>query len=810
MMGGTLLIGAALLSGLTATVLLVTNYLRREERYLNAVTPLIGTTAGLLSLALAYLTYQFVTTDYANAYVWNNTANYISIFYRITGVYAGNQGSILLWAALTAVVAFWAVVVRGLERRETRLVQGITMGVVTYFTAMLVLDSPFKPISAAFPEMDPGFVPIDGTGLNPLLIDPYMAIHPPIMFIAYALLTMPFAIAVAHFISTVRGENGLFEEWIGSVTRWLRIAWLFLTAAIVLGSLWSYRVLGWGGIWAWDPVEVAVLIPWLFLTATLHAVMNYRSRSTYATLAPAMTGATLALIVYATAIVRSGVFRSVHSFADGGIGAALLVLLAITSILGIGLPLGYWLLREPETASETAADTSQSQQWISRVNLKHLAVLSIGLLGFISVWGLTFPVLNTSVTGVEVEVSGQYYNLWSYPIVLGVLLILGFYMDYDVEGRRRALISLGIFSLSTVLAALIAPSETWTLSNVDGSDALLYRLVGNASALSILPPAAYVCLTVIKRTLEFVPGNPNRNYQLKQVGITMIHVAFALFVVTVTFSYLFTAQSSLVVADADREATIEGSTVHEVPDSNYAVQVSDYRSYQRPEEPNVENMALSSEQIASRGQEIHETRQPVYGTATQINTGPNATVIQLDNSGIWIGAMNASQTELGIERGDQVVGVGTVMWDFLPDMPQSDGVVVTEAANVGPVSNPPAALDQTRVEGTAVGLTVYQNGEQIARGNAGQEQYRQQGGMEVRDVLVDRGLTHDTYVIAAVDDGTVSLTVKQIPLMTVMRLSVGALLLGMLLVLVFDPAHGLARLWPQVTRQQTTAETTSD
>jgi len=149
--------------------------------------------------------------------------------------------------------------------------------------------------------------------------------------------------------------------------------------------------------------------------------------------------------------------------------------------------------------------------------------------------------------------------------------------------------------------------------------------------------------------------------------------------------------------------------------------------------------------------------------------------------------MNASQTELGIERGDQVVGVGTVMWDFLPDMPQSDGVVVTEAANVGPVSNPPAALDQTRVEGTAVGLTVYQNGEQIARGNAGQEQYRQQGGMEVRDVLVDRGLTHDTYVIAAVDDGTVSLTVKQIPLMTVMRLSVGALLLGMLLVLVFDP-----------------------
>jgi len=809
MMGGTLLIGAALLSGLTATVLLVTNYLRREERYLNAVTPLIGTTAGLLSLALAYLTYQFVTTDYANAYVWNNTANYISIFYRITGVYAGNQGSILLWAALTAVVAFWAVVVRGLERRETRLVQGITMGVVTYFTAMLVLDSPFKPISAAFPEMDQDSSRSTGRD-STLLIDPYMAIHPPIMFIAYALLAIPFAIAVAHFISTVRGENGLFEEWIGSVTRWLRIAWLFLTAAIVLGSLWSYRVLGWGGIWAWDPVEVAVLIPWLFLTATLHAVMNYRSRSTYATLAPAMTGATLALIVYATAIVRSGVFRSVHSFADGGIGAALLVLLAITSILGIGLPLGYWLLREPETASETAADTSQSQQWISRVNLKHLAVLSIGLLGFISVWGLTFPVLNTSVTGVEVEVSGQYYNLWSYPIVLGVLLI-----PRVLHGLRRRGPSASADLAGNLLAVDRPCGPDRTQRDVDVVERRWQRRAvvptRRQRERAVDSPASGVRLSdghqanarVRPRQPESkLPTQASRDHDDPR----------RLRAVRGDGDLLLSLYGPVVAGRRRRRSRSDdrGSTVHEVPDSNYAVQVSDYRSYQRPEEPNVENMALSSEQIASRGQEIHETRQPVYGTATQINTGPNATVIQLDNSGIWIGAMNASQTELGIERGDQVVGVGTVMWDFLPDMPQSDGVVVTEAANVGPVSNPPAALDQTRVEGTAVGLTVYQNGEQIARGNAGQEQYRQQGGMEVRDVLVDRGLTHDTYVIAAVDDGTVSLTVKQIPLMTVMRLSVGALLLGMLLVLVFDPAHGLARLWPQVTRQQTTAETTSD
>ncbi|MFW5918074.1 MAG: cytochrome c biogenesis protein CcsA, partial [Haloferacaceae archaeon] len=795
MMAATLLLVAATLTSLVATVVLLGDAVRGDDRYLGAVPPLIAGTAGLLALALAYLTYQFVVTDYSNAYVWNNTADYVSLLYRITGVYAGNEGSILLWATLTAVVAGWALRVRGLEGRGETLVQGITMGVVTYFAAMLVADSPFKPITTEFPDQGADFVPVDGSGLNPLLLDPYMSIHPPITFVAYALLTMPFAIAVAHFISTIRGDGGLFEAWIGSVTRWLRLAWLFLTAAIALGSLWSYRVLGWGGIWAWDPVEVAVLIPWLFLTATLHALLNYRSRSTYATLAPAMTGATLALVVYATSIVRSGAFRSVHSFADGGIGAALLGLLAITAILGVGLPFGYWLLREPD------GSTDSDRRWLTRVHLRHLAVLAIGLIGFVSIWGLSFPVLNAAVTGVDVEVGGQYYNLWSYPLVLGVLLLLGFYMDYDVEGRRRAFVGLGAFTLMTVAAALLAPTESWKLADVGAEDALIYRLVGSASGLSVLPPAAYVTLAVLKRALDRVPGVPNQDYQLKQVGITMIHVGFAILMVTVTLSYLFTAQSSVVVSGADQEATVEGSTVHDVPGSNYGVEVTDYRNYERPEDPDISNVALSSGQVADRGEELHETTRAVYGTVTQVNDGPEATVAQLDDSGIWIGVMNSSQPGAGLEEGDRVAAHGTVMWDFLPEVPSSDAVVVAEAENVGPASDPPAALDQTRVEGTAVGLTVHEGGEPIASGEAGQEQYRQQGGMEVRDVLVHRGLAHDTYVIAAVDDGTASLTVKRIPLMTAMRLGVTLALAGMVLVVVFDPAHGLARVWRAARRR---------
>ncbi|SIR65480.1 cytochrome c biogenesis protein CcsA [Natronorubrum thiooxidans] len=800
---GSALIAGAMVTGLVATVLLFRGYLRRNNDYVTVIAPLIGATAGLLTLALGYLTYQFVVTDYANAYVWNNTANYIPLLYRITGVYAGNEGSVLLWAALAAVVAFWAAVRRGVASPDAKLVQGLTVGIVTYFAAMLFFDSPFTSITDEFPEMGEGVTPLDGTGLNPLLVDPYMAIHPPVMFIAYALLTMPFAIAVAHFISTIRGNGGLFSDWIGSITRWLRISWLFLTAAIVLGSLWSYRVLGWGGIWAWDPVETAVLIPWIFLTATLHAVMNYRSRSTYATLAPAMTATTLALVIYATAIVRSGVFRSVHSFADDGIGFALLVLLAVTTILGVCLPLGYWLLREP---AEPADD---SQPWLTRANVLHLAILGIGLLGFVSVWGLSFPVLNSYITGMEVEVTGDYYNLWSYPIVLAMLLLLGFYMDYDVEGRRRALLSLGVFTTATVLAALIAPTDSWLLAS-DTNDALFYQLIGSVSALSLLPPAAYVCLTVINRALEYVPGSPSRNYQFKQVGVAMVHIGFVILVVAVAFSYLFTAQSSVIIADAEQEAALDDSGVHDVPDSAYAVEVTDYREYQRPEDPDIRNVAFSVDEVTARGDSIHETVQPVYGTVTEVNQGPEATIVQLDDSQIWLGVVGDGQADVDVSEGDQVVGVGYVMWDYLPELSQTDAVVVTDPADIGSVTNPPAALDQTRVQGSAVGLTVYDGGERLASGEAGQERYLRQGGMEVRNVFVDRGLAHDTYVIAAVDDGTASLTIRQIPLMNLMRVSTGVLLAGMLVIILFDPAYGLVRTWSRRTEQPNTTETPSD
>lgn len=791
--GQLLVLGAAVTGG-GATVALGRDYLADENRYSQYATPLVAATALLLVTALTHLTYQFVTTDYSNAYVWENTADYLPLLYRVTGVYASNAGSFLLWAALASVVATFAAWVRGVRDRSTKLVFVVAMSVVTYFAVLLVIDSPFSPITSAFPDVPPGFTPANGRGINPLLVDPYMAIHPPVMFTSYALLTVPFAIGVAHFVSAFRTGGGIYDDWIGSVTRWLRVSWLFLTGAVSLGALWSYTVLGWGGIWAWDPVETAILVPWLFLTATLHAVTNYRIGRKYTTLAPAMTATVFALAVYTTTIVRSGVFRSVHSFASSGMGAPLLVLMSAVVLLGVGLPLAYWFVHvEGEGGDDDGAGV-----WVTRANLLHLAVLGVGLLAFVSLWGLTFPVLQDATTGIEVSVDPKYYNLWSYPITLGVLLVLGLYMDVDHEGRERALFGFGLFAAATVLAALYTPTDAWTLAKVTPGDALVYRVVGGASVLSAFPPVAYVASTVIKRGVARIRGSDHRQFQLKETGITLIHVGVALLVFSLAFTYLFTGQASVVVQGTPGERV-------DVPNSDYAVRVTGYSRDELPDDGDVTEFGRSPQQLLALGSSTNNTAQTVYGTVTDVRQGSRATVVQLDGSGVWVGVTNGSDS-LRIREGQRIVVRGVAMWNYVP---QADVILLADAASVGPVSDPPASVSPTRVKVHLADLVVYENGERVTAGSAGQRTFVMKSGMQVRDVLVDRGLFYDTYVIAALDGNAATMTVKRIPLMTPIRLSILLLLAGMGLVLVYDPAHGLWRLRSEPTAS-TTEATTSD
>ena len=791
---GTILLVVAFGAAVAATGILARSYLVDDDVYVQHVTTLAAGAASFLVAALVQLTYQFVVTDYTNAYVWENTADYLPMLYRVTGVYAANEGSVLLWAAIVSIVALVAGVLRGYDDRQAKLVHALTLGTVAYFTGMLLTQSPFASVVSEFPNAPAGFVPTSGQGLNPLLVDPYMAIHPPVMFTSYALLTMPFAIGAAHFVSLFRGNGGVFPSWRGSVTRWLRLSWLFLTGAVALGGLWSYTVLGWGGIWAWDPVETAILVPWLFLTATLHAVTSYDPNGRYRVLAPAMTASVFALAVYTTSVVRSGVFRSVHSFADGGIGASFLVLMAVTSGLGVVVPFVYWVLSDD---GEPIVDG----EWITRSNLLHLAVLLFGLLTFVSLWGLSFPLLRSTITGLEVSVESRYYNLWSYPLVVSALLLLGFYMSFEREGKRRSLASLGVFAAATIAGALYAPSETWQLASIRPDDAFVYQVVGSASVLSVVPPVAYAILGTVHRASGRFTAAANRDAKLKETGITLIHVGAALLVLSLPFMYMFAGQASVMATGVASQSF--DTSEREIPGSDYSVRVLDYSKNEFPNDPAPTTYALSTQQVTMRGPSLNSSVQTVHGTVTNVREGPRATVIQLDNSPVWVGVPEPKEN-VSVSTGQTIVARGQLMWDFVPS---ADAVVLASSQTIGPAANPPESVVPTRVVAEGVALTVSEDGEAVTSGVAGQRQYLEQGGMQVRDVLIDRGLVADTYVIAGVSDGTASITVKRIPFVTLMRLSLVMLLTGMSLVLLFDPKYGA---WTETATAETARTPTTE
>ncbi|NGM70686.1 cytochrome c biogenesis protein CcsA [Natronolimnobius sp. AArcel1] len=766
---GTLLIALAAFASSVAAVLLLYRYLTNSDDFQRLTRAAAGISTLSLVVAHGYLTYLFVVGDYTYAYVWQNTADYLSLLYRITGVYANHEGSILFWATLTAVVATWTVYSSRFRGRGSRLVQSISLGIVAIFSIMLVSQSPFTPIETAFPDTPSGFVPPDGDGLNPLLVDPWMAIHPPITFAAYALLIVPFALGITHFVSLFRGEESVFDQWIHSMIQWLRISWLLLTASIVFGGIWAYGVLGWGGFWSWDPVETAVLIPWLALTASLHAINRYEKTGEYAIFAPASAALIFPLVIFATTVVRSGVFRSVHSFAAGGIGTGILFLLAVTGTLALALPLAYWLFKSEDETRRPATET-----WLSHRTVYHGAVLSFAVLAFISIWGLSFPVLRHAATGVEVSVGQDHYNLWSYPVVVFGLLAGGLYALLDLRRRRLAIAATAAVAIVTLLAAFITPSANWYLASPNPHDPLVYRLVGNASVLSIVPPAAFFAGSWTVRYVSRIRGVPSRAFKLRETGIVLLHVGAAIMIVAVSFVYLFTTSASVAVVGVGETANGGEPIVEDVPDSEYTIEVSNYESV---EEPSIEDAARSPAAVL----EVSEDVSLVRGEITDTETIENTAVAQLDESDVWLASSDGSAS---FDIGTEVIARGTV---FSGDSLDSEAAayVYTDSQNMGSLEDPPTDVHEPRMVSHEIDVTVYEGDTQVAQGSMAEQEYLR-AEMNTNDALIERGITGDTYVVGQVDEGGASISIETYPLANQIWTGVTLMLLGITALTVAD------------------------
>ncbi|NWG55022.1 MAG: heme lyase CcmF/NrfE family subunit [Hydrogenophilaceae bacterium] len=359
--------------------------------------------AASLALAFAALIAAFVRSDFSLAVVAANSHTDKPLLYRIAGAWGNHEGSMLLWCFVSALFGFAMAQARGamdlgLWARAIGTQGAVTAGALIY---TLALSNPFA-------RLDPA--PYQGASLNPLLQDPALAAHPPMLYLGYVGLSAPFSLAVAALL-----QGKADQHWARSLRPWTLLSWTFLTGGIALGAYWAYYELGWGGWWFWDPVENASFMPWLAACALVHSAIVTERRGSLAgwTILLAIGGFALALL--GTFLVRSGVLTSVHTFAlDPARGAAVLVLLALT----VGAGLALYALRAPRLAQPTGFAP------VSREGALVLNNLGFAVAAGIVLVGTLYPLAVEALTGRLVSVGPPFFNLYFTPFMAALFLLL--------------------------------------------------------------------------------------------------------------------------------------------------------------------------------------------------------------------------------------------------------------------------------------------------------------------------------------------------------------------------------------------------
>jgi cytochrome c-type biogenesis protein CcmF len=354
--------------------------------------------------ATVLLVYAFYARDFSLKYVHGYSSRSTSPIFTLTALWSGMEGSLLFWTLLTALYAVTAVAVQRNRRPDlTPVATSVLAVIIAFFAAVLVFAAnPFTPLSP---------IPGDGRGLNPLLQSPFMAIHPAMLYLGLTGFAVPFAFAVASLV-TGRLEAG----WFTSTRRWTVLAWSFLTGGIILGGAWAYMELGWGGYWAWDPVENASLLPWLTGTAFLHSVMIQERRQMLKIWNVALILGTYCLAIFGTFLTRSGLLSSVHTFSESPVGKMFLPFLAVLLVFAFGL-LGW---RYEKLRSNRHLETMFSREAMFLFNNLLLVTIAMTVL-----WGTLYPVIVEAITGAKISVGPPFFNTVLAPMGMALLALTG-------------------------------------------------------------------------------------------------------------------------------------------------------------------------------------------------------------------------------------------------------------------------------------------------------------------------------------------------------------------------------------------------
>jgi cytochrome c-type biogenesis protein CcmF len=376
----------------------------------------------LLTLTAGILIFLLVNDHYEVQFVYEVTSRSMPTYLKVTAWWGGQSGSLLFWSWLMSAFAS-LVTLRKWDRDREFLPWVIVVACVTmaFFIGMnLFFENPFAQIYQTFDEVkaytfQPAnsvlVIPEDGRGLNPLLRHPGMIIHPPMLYLGFVSFVIPYAFAMAALIT---GRTD--DRWIRLTRRWSLWAWLFLSFGLVLGGRWAYDVLGWGGYWGWDPVEIAAFMPWLTGTAFLHSVMIQEKRGMLKHWNMLLVILTYDLVIFGTFLTRSGVLSSVHAFAQSAIGPLFFTFIGLTLITSVVLIIYRW----SDLRSETKMTSMLSREALFLLN--NLLFMSILIVCF---WGVIYPLISELFTGAKVTVGPPFYERATSPLFASLMFLMG-------------------------------------------------------------------------------------------------------------------------------------------------------------------------------------------------------------------------------------------------------------------------------------------------------------------------------------------------------------------------------------------------
>lgn len=493
----------------------------REDHKLEKVSNWLWVAKGvLLTLSSVALIRLIMTHQFQYYYVWNYTSLDLETQYLFSAFYGGQEGSFMLWILCSFVVGLGLI---RWTRKPYKAPVMFVMSLTQVFLLSMVVGwdlnftqigaSPFRTIADEMPNApfilaNPDFVPADGTGLNDLLKSPWMMIHPPIIFVGFAMMTVPFAFAIAS-LWTKR-----YNEWIRPALPWTLSANLSLLTAIFLGGYWAYETLSFGGYWAWDPVENASLVPWLLGTAGIHAMIIQRKSSRAHKAALFFAILSYVAIIYQTFLTRSGVLadQSVHSFVDLGLYGQLLTFILVMAIMGIG----FYLYRYRELPSP-----KEESEFLSKEFMTFTGAILLFILGFVIIIGTSSPIIGRFFVDNPTPPDIQFYNDWSMPIaiVMALATVLGqylFWQKHTWETLAGALVwPLLLTSIASVLTIILG--DVTNLYYMVYIFAAWFAVFGNGAVL-----------------LHLLRKNP------KLVGGTVTHIGFGALLLGIIASSVYT------------------------------------------------------------------------------------------------------------------------------------------------------------------------------------------------------------------------------------------------------------------------------